>query len=445
MRGRQRKVRKRGKSSDTRQRNVKRSQTHRENRLISLHTGEKRRNIRNGVAGLPVVYPHVLTTMLAGLLSILAGTALLAQQNVPDVPRLLSYQGVLVEPDGVKVPDATYVVTIKLYDTPAGGTPVWEETQSVVTLDGVFDAILGLRTPLDDTPFDRQYWLAVQLQGEAEMTPRTMVVSAPYALRAYRSSITDSIVGGHVASVNNLQGHIMLQEGDGIAIVQNGQDIMISATGSMGGGGELSYGSIWYGDTQNMPTERPIGNPYDVLTVNAAGTEPVWSNTLKLQRVDVDSLLVEGHARITGTVLVDNDAHFTAPVLFDNLPDFPLQRNAIIVGSDNGRAAEYPSSNSPGQVLRLDDNGTPVWQDLELDPSQIGLASGRVATNGTLRQTIPETAIENASKIVVTYEDPDGGPVIPVQIVSQNPGTDFTVIFTALPPEGTFLVYTVMP
>lgn len=400
---------------------------------------------RKGVAGLPVVTPHVLTTMLAGLLSILAGTNLTAQQNVPDVPRLLSYQGVLVEPDGTKVQDATYVITIRLYETPNGGTPIWEETQSVVTLDGVFDAILGLTTPLDNTPFDRQYWLAVELQGEAEMTPRTMVVSAPYALRAYRSSITDSIVGGHVASVNNIQGHLNLLEGNGISISASGQDITITATGTGMGGGDtnLTYGSIWYGDPSNRPTERPIGRPHDVLTVNSAGTEPVWSNRLILQSIDVDSLLVNGHARIDGTVIVDNDAQFNGPVRFEQLPDFPLQKNAVLIGNNQGRAAEYPSSDRPGQVLRLDAAGTPIWQDL--DPAGLGIASGRVETNGQLRQTVPEAAVTPGSKVIVAYEDPSGGAVIPVQIISQNPGTDFTVLFTALPPEGTFLVYTVMP
>ncbi len=404
---------------------------------------ERYRKSRNGVAGLPVVTPHVLATMLGGLLGILWGTNLLAQQNVPDVPRLLSYQGVLVEPDGVKVPDATYVVTIRLYEAANGGTPVWEETQSVVTLDGVFDAILGLKTPLDNVPFDRQYWLAIELQGEQEMTPRTMVVSAPYAMRAYRSSITDSIVGGHVASVNNIQGHIALQAGSGITISGAGQDITISATGSMGGDDDLTYGSIWYGDPSDRPTERAIGRPHDVLTVNGAGTEPVWSNRLILQSVDVDSLLVEGHARLTGTVLVDNDARFTSSVRFEQLPDFPLTKNAVLIGNDQNRAAEYRSTDRPGQVLRLDANGTPTWQDL--DPAGIGIASGRVQTTGQLRQTVTENAVNGASKIIVAYEDPSGGAVIPVQLVSQNPGSDFTVLFTALPPAGTFLIYTIMP
>jgi hypothetical protein len=270
-----------------------------------------------------------------------------------------------------------------------------------------------------------------------------MVVSAPYAMRAYRSSITDSIVGGHVASVNNIQGHITLQAGDGISISAAGEDITISATGSMGGITDLSYGSVWYGDPANRPTERTIGRPHDVLTVNSAGTEPVWSNRLILQSVDVDSLLVEGHARLTGTVLVDNDARFTSSVRFEQLPDFPLTKNSVLIGNNQDRAAEYPSSDRPGQVLRLDASGTPTWQDL--DPAGIGISSGRVETTGQLRQTVVDNMVNGTSKIIVAYEDPAGGAVIPVQIISQNPGVDFTVLFTALPPTGTFLIYTVMP
>ena len=101
------------------------------------------------------------------------------------------------------------------------------------------------------------------------------------------------------------------------------------------------------------------------------------------------------------------------------------------------------STNNPGQVLALDENGRPIWQDIDVET--LGLASGRVATEGVLRQTIPETLLTVGAKVLVHYEDPTGGSNIAVQIAGQQTGVDFTVVFTALPPAGTFLVYTVLP
>ena len=334
------------------------------------------------------------------------------------VPRLLSYQGVLVEQDLVAVPDATYVVTIRLYEVAGGGTPVWEETQSVETLDGVFDAILGLRTPLD-IPFDRQYWLSVQLQGEVEMAPRTMVVAAPYALRAEEASIADSLRGGVVRSINNLQGNLTIEGASGTTVTENGNRIIISS----GGGVDptLSPGAIWYGDQNSEPTERQIGDPRQVLNVNAAGTEPEWTSSIDVQSVKTDSLEVTQNA------------------YFETLPDFPLGENDILVGSSNNRVTTLPSTNTPNAVLRLDPSGKPTWQPLASNPT------GRVPTIGQIRQTVPQTAVQANSKIRVSYEDPAGGAYIALYVLGQNAGADFTVQFTALPPPNTFIIYEIIP
>ena len=364
--------------------------------------------------------------LLFGLL-VLFGTLWLpeAQAQLPDVPRLLSYQGVLVEPDGVAVPDATYVVTIRLYEMAAGGIPAWEETQSVVTLDGVFDAVLGLKTSLRTLPFDRQYWLAIELQGEREMTPRTMVVSAPYALRAYDASIADSLRGGVVRSVNGLQGQLTIQGAAGTTVTESGNTIIISSTGSGGSDPSLSPGSIWYGDVNSKPTERKIGTPHQVLQTNAAGTEPEWTSSIQVESVVTDSLVVNEYA------------------YFGRLPDFPLGDGSLLIGSSNGRVQEFPSPNTPDAVMQLDANGKPAWQKLSLN--NLGLVTGRVPTIGQIQQTIPEIAVQAGSNIKVSYEDPSGGASINVNVVSQNAGTNFTVQFTALPPSNTFIVYEIIP
>jgi hypothetical protein len=101
--------------------------------------------------------------------------------GVSAVPQAISYQGILKEADGTPVPDGIHMLVFSLYDTGAGGSPLWSETKLVQTTDGVFNVILGSMTALD-LPFDTQYWLAVSVSGEAEMSPRIKLTSAPYAL-----------------------------------------------------------------------------------------------------------------------------------------------------------------------------------------------------------------------------------------------------------------------
>lgn len=98
------------------------------------------------------------------------------------VPSTMSYQGVLTDGAGAHVPDGTYSLTFSLYDVPAGGVPLWTETQaSVPVASGLFSVVLGSATPLG-LAFDRQYWLGIAVGADPEMTPRTPLTSVPYAL-----------------------------------------------------------------------------------------------------------------------------------------------------------------------------------------------------------------------------------------------------------------------
>ena len=362
---------------------------------------------------------------------ILWSASAFAQSNYPPgAPKLLSYQGVLVEPDGVAVPDANYDVTLRLYDEPIGGSPAWEESQTVSTLDGVFDAILGLSTPLDTFMFDRQYWLAIELQGEPEMIPRMRMISAPYALYTNRAAIADSLAGGVVRSLNTLQGHLTIRGGSGTSVTELGDTIIISSSGG-GSDPSLTSGSLWYGDPTDKPTELGIGTPNQVLVVNDAGTAPEWTSRLKVNSVATDSLHVTAYTKIEG------------PSTFDQRPDFPLSRGALLVGDDNDRVSEYPTTNEPGAVLQQDASGRPTWQPLEAN--NLGLLGASVPTIGKLEQLVNEPGIQVSSKIVVNYQDPNGGATIPVKVISQTAGTGFTVQFTALPPQDTFVIYIVLP
>ena len=41
------------------------------------------------------------------------------------IPRLISYQGVLTDQQGAFIPDGTHSLTLKIYDVLAGGSAVW--------------------------------------------------------------------------------------------------------------------------------------------------------------------------------------------------------------------------------------------------------------------------------------------------------------------------------
>ncbi|MFH1690810.1 MAG: hypothetical protein ABIE42_11350 [Candidatus Eisenbacteria bacterium] len=106
-----------------------------------------------------------------------------------DVPRTMSYQGVLRDATGDIVPDDSYSVDFSIYDVEVGGTPLWTETQSVDVSHGLFHVVLGSSTALD-IDFDVPYWLGIAVESEPELAPRSELTAAPYALRA---AVADSV------------------------------------------------------------------------------------------------------------------------------------------------------------------------------------------------------------------------------------------------------------
>jgi len=121
-----------------------------------------------------------------------------------DIPHLINYQGKLVDEDGNPIEDPK-TVRFKFYTTASGGLPIWEEEQSVDATKGVFNVLLGNGSliqgkPLSDLDFDRQYYLALQVVGDEEMTPRQQIASAAYAFKAKVAETIDP--GGDGSNLN---------------------------------------------------------------------------------------------------------------------------------------------------------------------------------------------------------------------------------------------------
>ena len=102
-----------------------------------------------------------------------------------DVPALLTQQGQLIDKTTGAPASGSLSFAFSIYADPAGGTPLWTETQSITLDGGYFSAQLGSTTPLPATVFDGSVrYLGVQIGSDAELAPREALTSVPYAVLA---------------------------------------------------------------------------------------------------------------------------------------------------------------------------------------------------------------------------------------------------------------------
>ncbi len=120
---------------------------------------------------------------------LVAGLAAVASAQVP---RVLSYQGILTDRDGRILPDGEYQLTIRLYDRLDATEPIYVEEQRVEAVRGVVNALIGTVEPLPARlTFDRVYYVGVSVNGSEELRPRTMLTAVPYALRSESAAVAD--------------------------------------------------------------------------------------------------------------------------------------------------------------------------------------------------------------------------------------------------------------
>ena len=104
-----------------------------------------------------------------------------------DVPKTITYQGKLTEPDGSPL-TGEHQITLRLYDAASGGSKLWEE-QHTITLsridNGVFSILLGSRAPFgSEIRFNDPLWLTIEVDGGGEFSPRQALSAVGYAINA---------------------------------------------------------------------------------------------------------------------------------------------------------------------------------------------------------------------------------------------------------------------
>ncbi|GAB6043566.1 C1q-like domain-containing protein [Endothiovibrio diazotrophicus] len=111
-------------------------------------------------------------------------------------PAVINFQGKLSDVSGVPL-SGQYSITFVIYDVAVGGTPLWVESHDFVDVKrGLFNVLLGDgTTPPFSTLFTGgDYWLEVQVAGDAPMVPRQRIGSVAYSFHSDHADVADTVV-----------------------------------------------------------------------------------------------------------------------------------------------------------------------------------------------------------------------------------------------------------
>jgi hypothetical protein len=105
-----------------------------------------------------------------------------AQQARGQAPQLINYQGRLVN-GGVLV-NQPVAIQLRLYDAPTNGTLLYEDSNTVTVVDGLYSTYLGdgtVQGSLADALTNAAVYVEAVVDGVV-LTPRDRLVSVAYAL-----------------------------------------------------------------------------------------------------------------------------------------------------------------------------------------------------------------------------------------------------------------------
>ncbi len=119
-----------------------------------------------------------------GLISVVVLCLFSAAAWAQSVPAKVNYQGRLFDSAGFPVDGVSLPMSFSLWDADTGGTELWSEGRAVQVEGGLYNVILGDSVSIPPTVFSgATVFLEVTAGGEV-MSPRQMITSVPYAMRA---------------------------------------------------------------------------------------------------------------------------------------------------------------------------------------------------------------------------------------------------------------------
>ncbi|MEZ5357330.1 MAG: hypothetical protein R3F48_00775 [Candidatus Zixiibacteriota bacterium] len=151
------------------------------------------------------------TLTIAVLLMVIVGTA------GAEISPMINYQGRLTDESGAPIADNNYLIKFKIYGSESGQDSLWSSGFLTVAVSGgLFERALG---PFPNDLFtgaDR--YLGITVGTDAEISPRTRMVTVPYAYEAMHSDTAQYALQADNAATADLakavDGDFVLATGD---------------------------------------------------------------------------------------------------------------------------------------------------------------------------------------------------------------------------------------
>jgi hypothetical protein len=285
-------------------------------------------------------------------------------------PNIFTYQGRVLNANGVPVTDASLSMIFELYTASSGGSCVWSNSsttcasataRSVTLTTGLFTENLGDTSnsyaAIADSIFgdNSTLYLQVTIAGEL-LSPRRLITAAPYAFNA------DTLDGIDSATLQLFEtGSSRTFEDDAPVII--------------GSNAAFTYGSGATGDLRIDDEIEVMGDGYIdndlVVGASTSSTETITNGSFSLGG---DDLFVAGDAGIEGTLYIDGainlvgtatvgDLSCTNCLDFTELSDTLALDASTSIAMDGSETFTITDAGTGNVVVNLSSTGDFVIQD----------------------------------------------------------------------------------
>lgn len=177
------------------------------------------------------------------LLLIFMALMLAGQSFAQSIPNVMNYQGKVMDVDGNPL-EGQHSIVFSFYDAAQDGNYMWGEAHANVDVqDGIFNVRLGTVNAFPDDLWETNgLYLAINVNNDGDMLPRSLLTSVPFALNSQNGEDDDWVIDGENLIREN--GKVGIGTDDPSATLEVEGTIKSTNTGVLGTG-VMTEGSLF--------------------------------------------------------------------------------------------------------------------------------------------------------------------------------------------------------